>query len=498
MKSAAIISKNCPTVNQKSVSDDRELFTDLGNAKRLVRLHGKDLRYCHPWKKWLAWDGKRWAVDDTGEAERRAKLTVRSMYAEAANLVERLAKEHDEERRAKLDKRYKELLAWAKRSESAARLKDMLALARSERGVPVLPAQLDADPWLLNVANGTVGLRTGAFRGHRREDLLTKLAPVRYDPAAACPRWGRFVGEIMDGDADLAGYLRRLAGYCLTGDVSEQALFFLYGDGANGKSTFVNVLHALLGGYAGQAAPELLTARKGERHPTELADLFGRRLVSTVETDEGERFAEALLKQLTGGDPVKARRCKEDFWQFDPTHKLLLLANHKPTVRGNDHGMWRRIKLIPFTVTFGDDGPRCKDPALLDKLKAELPGVLNWALAGCREWQEHGLGEPGQVRQATAEYREEQDAVGRFLGECCQVGSDEYRVVCSALYATYAEWCDRGREQRLSNVAFSKRLQRDGYDNSSRNGRGQYQWRGIGLPTPAVEAPEDLWSEAAA
>jgi P4 family phage/plasmid primase-like protien len=434
--------------------------TDLGNARRLVRGHGADFHHCHPWRRDLVFDGRRWREDDTAQAERWTKDTVRRMYAEAAG-------EENGDRR-------EGLVQHALESEDAKRLRAMVSLARSEPGVPVLPADLDADPFLFNALNGTIDLRTGRLREHRREDLLTKLAPVEYDPDAPCPLWRKFLGRILDGNEDLVAYLQRVVGYGLTGDVSEQSLWFFHGTGANGKSTFLLTVLAMLGDYGMQAVSDLLLVKNHEAHPTERADLFGRRFVATIETEEGKRLAEALMKQMTGGDKVRARRMRQDFFEFSPTHKIVLAANHKPVIRGTDHAVWRRIKMVPFTVTIPDEE---KDKALPEKLKAELPGVLGWAVRGCLDWQRHGLGEPDEVRKATTEYQAEQDTVQGFLNECCFINSDA-RVKSSALLEAYHEWSG---DRLMTAPAFRERLKEKGYSAPTRGTGGAYYWNGLGL-----------------
>jgi putative DNA primase/helicase len=457
--------------------------TDLGNAKRVVARHGADLRHCHPWKSWLVWDGRRWAVDDTAEAVRRVKEAVAYLYARAAEQLRALnaaggGAEDDPERKERLKALMGELghaLKW----EDARRIAASLELARSEPGVPVLPADLDRDPMSLNVLNGTLDLRTGELRPHRREDLITKLAPVPYDRAARCPRWLGFLKRITGENVDLIDYLRRVVGYCLTGCVSEQCLWFFHGSGANGKSTFLGVVLALLGDYAIQAVSDLLMEKRGDAHPTERADLFGRRFVATIETEEGRRVAEALMKQLTGGDRIRARKMRQDFFEFAPTHKIVLAANHRPEVRGTDHAAWRRIKLVPFAVTIGEEE---KDKALPDKLRAELPGILNWAIAGCLAWQKDGLGEPDEVRQATAAYQAEQDMVGQFLKECCRE-HPEGRVRASALFDAYARWSG---DRDMTLKAFGAHMRARGY--ASKRGRGGgIWWHGVGLPEPGLD-----------
>ena len=320
--------------------------TDVGNAQRLVKRHGRDMRYCHHWKTWLVWDGRRWKVDDTGAVMRRAKETAQAIYLEASALSAQAAQELDKESRRPIAERANRLLSWARRSENVHRIDAMVKLAQSEPGIPVLLNQLDADQWLLNCETGTIDLRRGQLREHCREDLITKLAPVKFDPDAACPMFDRFLAHIMAEDDDFISFLQLVIGYSLTGDVSEQVLIILYGSGANGKSTFLNTLMGMLGDYAMKASPDLLM--KLESHPTEKTDLFGKRFVAAIETEEGRKLAEVFVKEVTGGDPIRARRMRENFWQFSPTHKLFLATNHKPNIKDNGHAMWRRLRLVPF------------------------------------------------------------------------------------------------------------------------------------------------------
>ena len=440
------------------------LCTDTGNAERLADRHGANLRYCYPWGSWLVYDGTRWRVDDRGAAVRLAKDTARSIFEEA--------------KEAATDEAAKRLGKWASSSLSEGKLKSMIALAQSEPGVPVLPEDLDAPTDLLNVLNGTIDLRTGELREHRREDLLTKIAPVEYDPGAAAPVWAATLERTLPSEA-VRRFFKKLCGYALTGDVSEQLLAVLYGTGANGKSTVLNALLAVLGGYGMQAAPDLLVAKKGS-HPTELADLFGMRFVASIEVEDGSRLAESLVKQLTGGDRVKARRMRQDFWEFEPTHKVLMAANHKPTVRGTDNAIWRRIRLIPFTETIP---PAEQDKQLPDKLRAEAAGILAWAVAGCLEWRREGLQAPEAVREATGAYRAEMDVLGAFLRECCELGP-EYNVAAKDLYGAYKFWCEDNGERPETQRRFGSRLtERGGFERYRGGADGGHRWRGVQLLT---------------
>jgi putative DNA primase/helicase len=447
--------------------------TDLGNARRLIQRHRADLRYVHPWKTWFVWDGSRWAEDQTGEAVRRVKDTQAALFRSATERWQELRDDDSAQAQAER-KQIAALLAHLLHWEDARAIGRSLELARSEPGIPLLPADLDREPFLLNVQNGTLDLRTGQLRPHRREDRLSKMAAVEFHQEAACPLWLGCVRRWMDGNEDLVRYLQRVVGYGLTGDVSEQCLWFFHGGGENGKSTFLGTIIAMLGDYAMQAVSDLLMVKHHEAHPTERADLFGKRLVATIETEEGKRMAEALMKQLTGGDPIRARKMRQDFFQFEPTHKIILAANHKPAVRDTGRAAWRRIKLVPFTVTITDAE---KDKSLPAKLRCELPGILAWALAGCLDWQEDGLGEPEEVRAATAAYRAEQDTVQAFLDGGCRM-HPEAKCQAGALLEAYQRWSG---EKLMTAPAFRERLRAKGFENKKGTG-GYWYWLGIGLP----------------
>jgi P4 family phage/plasmid primase-like protien len=419
----------------KPAEENKEHLTDLGNAKRVVRRHGENLRYCYPWKRALTWDGKRWAEDDTGESIRMVKETQADFFAWVIRELAVPDEDDDgdedaRERRKARKKRLQAMLAHALKWEEAHEIAACLELVKSEPGIPVRPADLDTNPWLFNVPNGTIDLRTGKLLPHQRGHLITKLAAAHYDPDAKCPLWERVLDRIMGGSGGLIRYLQRTAGYSLAGDVSEQVLFFLHGAGQNGKSLYLGVVKDVWGDYGCQAVSELLMAKNTEAHPTERADLFGRRFVATIETDEGKRMAEALMKQLTGGDAVKARKMRQDFFEMRPTWKIFLAANHKLMIRGGDFAVWRRIKMIPFAVTITEAE---KDPHLGEKLKPEWPGILAWAARGCLDWQREGLGEPDEVRKATEAYRAELDLVQGFIDECCFVNGNA-RAKASALH----------------------------------------------------------------
>jgi putative DNA primase/helicase len=449
--------------------------TDCANARRLVATCGDHFRWCDPWQKYLVWDGCRWLADRECAMSKMAKDTASQQWSFIAQLND-LG-----------DGEAKPIEAFAKYSSDAIGVRNALFMARSEPGTPVLPDALDRDPWLFNVENGTLDLRTGELRPHRREDLITKVAPVRFDPKAECPLWGNFLSKIMGDKQDLISFLQRLVGYSLTGCIRQHMIAMLYGKGANGKSTFISTVLALLGeDYALKASSDLLMVKDKSSHPTERASLHGKRFVACVESEDGRRFAESLVKELTGGDKISARRMREDFWEFEPTHKIWLATNHKPKVRGTDNGIWRRINLIPFTVEIAADE---QDHELPKKLLDELPGILNWALFGCRAWQADGLKQPEDVTTVTNNFRNEMDVIGTFIAECCVQGTEKTFVASSAaLYSAFGKWCEASGERAVSQRQFGASMTERGFDRFTCNGTF---YRGIRLNQLNLEGSKD-------
>lgn len=325
---------------------DAEHLTDLGNARRFARQHGEDLRYCYPLRTWFAWDGARWARDGGAVVMSRAKESVRSLYGDAAGHPDPTARVA--------------IAGWAKKSEHEARLRAMIFLAQSESGISLPVERLDTDGFAFNVRNGTLDLRTGRLRPHGRADLLTKLANVDYRPDASCPTFEQFLSRIFGGNARGIGFLQRAVGYSLTGDTSEQVFFLLWGSGANGKTTFLKTIFGLLGDYAISTRPETFMVKGPDAIPNDVARLRGARFVIAVEADQGQRLAESLVKQATGSDVMTARFMRAEYFDFVPAFKIFLATNHKPIIRGTDLAMWRRVRLIPFTVTIS---PRRAGPS---------------------------------------------------------------------------------------------------------------------------------------
>lgn len=453
-----------PTVERSNDELNPYRGTDEANAALFLSLHGADVRYCPPWDKWLIWSGSHWRIDDSIKVRQLAADLPRQIYRDASETTD------PSKRRSVAD--------LARKLESGSRQSALLEMAKCR--VVVHNSDLDQGRFLLNASNGTIDLKTGKVRNHSRSDLLTHDAAIQYDPNADCPTWKRFLADVFGGDTDLIEFVRRAVGYSLTGDVREQVLLICHGSGSNGKSVFLNILKKLLGRLALQAAPDLLMADRNRRHPTEQADLYGRRAVVCQETEENRRLNEVLVKQLTGGDSVRARRMHEDFWEFEPTWKIWLSTNHRPEIRGTDHAIWRRVRLIPFNTTFHDPGKGdpVKDSRMEEKLTAELPGILAWAVQGCLAWQRDGLTIPDAVRAATDEYREQQDTLAAWLGECCIVKRTA-DAKAADLYASYSEWCEANGERPEPQRRFGMRLTERGFQRQRR--MVGIWWLGIGL-----------------
>ncbi len=397
-------------------------YTEVGLAERFVEQHWESVLYCAEMRAWLLWNGRIWERDGADAIRTRAKQTARRLYAE----VERV--EEEGARRA--------LLVFAKRAESARTIAAMLELARSE--LPIGVADLDADPDLFNVKNGTIELATGRFREHRPEDYLTMAADVDFVEGARCPTWEAHLERVFAGDAEAIAGFRAMCGYSLLADNPAEVFFILYGTGANGKSKTLEVLATIWGDYARNvdASRTLLARRHHDGPRTELAALVGARLVTTSEGAEGARLDEEVVKQLTGRDRITVRRLYEAEFEYRPGYKIWYATNHKPPV-STDPSIWRRIWLVPFTVTIP---PEERDEAIAARMLAERPGILNWCLEGLREYVDAGrrLVPPAAFAMATEEYRLDEDALSRFLEEECEVtGKPEDREVRADLYAAY-------------------------------------------------------------
>jgi len=452
-----------PAAATKSETTDVAEFetTDVGNAARFVAQFGCDFRWSSARGAWLTWDGRRWAPDERLRVERCAKAIAKAIFDEARDAT---------------GKRQERLAKWAITSQRRERILATTYLARCE--LAARPSDFDSDSWAFNLANGTLDLRTGQLRPHRREDLLTKISPVEFDPAAKAPRFDAFMREIFADDESLIRYLQKFLGHCLTGDISEQTMPVWYGVGANGKSTLEDAVRYAMGDYADVAPPDLLLQRHNDEHPAELADLMGKRLVIASEAEKSRRLRVQLMKRLTGDRTLKARFMRENYFAFERTFKVVLITNNRPRVDEDSEAVWRRLRLIPFNVVIPLER---RDANLGDKLKQEAAGILNWLLAGCLAWQRERLGEPPAVAQATAVYRESCDPLADFLKDCCVLVPAAW-VDSDRLRAEYGRWANEQGEQPVSGRDFSDLLRRRGCTPQRRHsGRG---WLGIGLLSP--------------
>lgn len=462
-----------PTVTAAQDTDlsalaDGHRATDAGNSARLAQLADGKIRYVHAWGKWIVYRDGRWRIDNTDALITEiAKAVPRHMFAQSIDLA-------GDTRTA--------MFRWANRSESASAVASMIRLARGIPGVLVDHRDLDAHPWLLNVRNGTLDLRTGELGPHDPDHLITCQAPVDYDPDAAAPLWERCVAMWQPAPA-VRDFLQAVIGSAATGDPVER-VFVNLGGGANGKSRFYGAVEAVLGhDYAVVPHKSLLVVQRHDQHDTVKARLFGARMAVASETEAGDRLDEAKLKEITGGDFLEARRMREDPWQFKPSHTLFLHTNNRPKVRGGDEGIWRRLCLIPWAVTIP---PGERDSRLADKLADEAPGILNWIIAGTRRYLTEPLGDPDIVREATAEYRADEDHLGRFIADCC-VLDPHMRVPAKALREAYERWCDTMGEQPQSAKALGPLLRAKGLDSAKMGHSNTLHWIGLGLLPEADE-----------
>jgi putative DNA primase/helicase len=441
-------------------------YTDSGNGERLVSRHGGDIRYCHPQKTWYLWDRRRWAADRGGRMMHLAKCIARDLYAEALQIA--------------ADDARKSCITWALASESAEKRRAALVCAQSEPGVPVLPEQFDADPWLLNCRNGTIDLASGELRPHRREDLITRLCPVEYRPDARSALWERFLNETTGGNRELQEFLQRAVGYSLTGNTSEEKLFFVHGPAAAGKSTFLEAVKSTLGDYAKSADFETFIQRsQAGAVRNDIAELAGRRFVVSIEVDEGKKLAEGLVKLVTGGDTVRARFLYQEAFDFLPQFKLWLAANHAPKVKHDDSAMWRRILRIPFEQVVPEER---RDPSIKSRLKdihESGPAILAWAVEGCLRWREEGLGVPGVVKEATEQYRLDMDPLREFIADCCVLAPQAW-CATAKLREAYERYCREAGEKHPAGAnQFRDSLRGRGCEHTRRH--GVHGWLGIGL-----------------
>ncbi|WKB50800.1 phage/plasmid primase, P4 family [Eleftheria terrae] len=429
--------------------------TEDGLATAFTRHYAADWRYCAAWGKWMVWTGTRWNEDEV----KYVLHLARGIGQSAATVAD------SPRQRARL----------ASSSTFAAIEK----IARSEPRHASRASEWDRDLWALNTPGGVVQLRDASLRAHARGDQMTKITTAA--PHGECPNWLAFLDSSTGGDVELQRYLARMVGYCLTGSTQEHALFFLYGTGGNGKSVFINTIASILGDYATHAPMDTFMESRSDRHPTDMAGLRGARLVCSVETEQGRRWAESKVKALTGGDPISARFMRQDFFQFTPQFKLIVAGNHRPSMRNIDEAMKRRLHLVPFTVTIPAER---RDKWLPEKLLAERGGILAWAIKGCLEWLQQGLNPPQSVVAATHEYFEAEDALGRHIAERCVLAPNA-KALTIELYADFKQWAEANGEfvmsqRRFSDALIARRIER------WRNSAGVRGFVGIGLKVPSA------------
>ena len=425
-------------------------LTDLGNAQRLVDQFGEDLRYCPQFGAWLMWAGQRWQLDETEGApiHRMVGEVIKGMHQEANEM------EFGSNAR-------KDLFKHAMQSESRRSIEAMIALAKKEPGIPVLPDQLDADDWVAGASNGTIDLRTGELREPRREDLITKQLGVPYIKDAKCQDFKDWLFKALGEDQGLYSYVLRVMGYSLTGSIREEMFIFAHGPGGGGKGTLFKVLQKVLGEYAGILRSEALMAKQHEQIPADIAKLKGVRAAFIDETEENKRFNEALLKQMTGGGPVQARFMRENFFEFLPKFKLFIAGNHKPRIISFDRAIERRLKLVPFDRPIPDDQI---DTTLKDRLAStQGEGVLALMVQSCLLWQKDGLKQPNAVTEAVREYREESDAVLRFIEERCNVDSFGEETPARELFKAYKLWSKTTEDYCGTETWFGRLISLKGY-----------------------------------
>jgi len=437
-------------------------LSDLGNARRLVRVFGGRIRFNVSAQRWLIWDGTRWVGDEDGEIHRFAKTVPGMIKDHAAHVTDTdLAKA---------------MRKWASKSESAGALSAMVRVAETEVGVPVVASDLDQDLHLFGCSNGLVDLRNGKLYPHNRDLLITNQSPVAYNPQAKCPLWGKFLSEILNGDKEYARFLQVALGYSLTGETSEQVMFLMHGTGQNGKSTFLEVVRHVMADYARQADFNSFMETRNDGPRNDLARLVGARFVVASEGKARGRLDEQVVKQLTGQDTVPARFLYKEFFEFRPTGKIWLSSNHRPEIMGTDLAIWRRIKLLPFTVTIP---PEKKDDDLQAKLLAEGQGILAWMVRGAVAWYASRLPKFDLVDAATLAYRESQDIIGSFISDCCRLGGDQ-KCKAAEIYDAYKEWATNRRENPWSNRRFKEALSDRGVTQLPRKADGIW-WSGIAI-----------------
>lgn len=425
--------------------------TDAGNVEALAALYGNKFRYVHEMNKWFFWSGIHWTEDKTGEIN-RAVIDVAKQRRKAS-------------RKAYLSENEK----FAKRSENLSRINAALKIAQTDKNFSTSIEQYDQNPFLVTVQNGTLDLKTGEFRNSNQHDYITKQLGTFYDANAKASRWLQFLKDITGNNKELIEYLQTAVGYSLTGDVSEQKIFFLYGDGANGKSVFLDVISQLMGDYSATASSESFVVSKRNEANYDLAALTGKRFVTSVEFEKGRNLAESKVKLITGGDPISCRHLYGQFFIYTPQFKTWVALNHMPNIRNNDNGIWRRIVILSFNQSFlGKENKNIKE-----ELLKELPGILIWALDGLKKWQEKGLKEPKLISDAIEEFRHQSDTVGLWIEERT-VNNPNNKVKAIDAYSDYHLWAVVGGYRPLNNTNFGISLIEHGLKKEEKNDANYY------------------------
>lgn len=447
---------------EEEESVEAAYLSDIWVADHFMEKHGTHVKWVPAWGRFLMWDGQCWRRDELAGIPAQVVQTCREV-------ADRLLREGDSEKTAAIAMR-KAVAVSSARTVSAVQ-----SLLKTHPDVVVAAELLDADPWVLGTPGGTVDLKTGEILTAEPMRFVSKLTAVTPNYTMKTPVWKAFLAEATNRDKDLESYLQRLAGYALTGLVSEHTLAFLWGPGGNGKSVFVNAIANILGEYAKTAPMETFTASFNDRHPTELAGLQGARLVTASETQEGRAWDEAKVKAITGGDMISARYMHQDFFRYEPTFKLVFLGNHKPEIRNLDDAMRRRFHLVPFTVK-----PKVVNKDLADVLKNEYPGILAWMVEGCLAWQRDGLSPPLAVIEATKEYFDDEDPVGRWLSERCHTSEAAF-CLSTDLYSDWEEWCGENGEKAGTSKRFVQTLIGRGFERCRQPGTGARGMKGVSL-----------------
>lgn len=444
------------------VEEPKKLYdmTDTGNAHRLFDRFGNIIRYSYNRKKWYFWDGKVWRLDDSGEVKKLADAIVEDIKKEAFQ-------EQDE-------KTQMDMLKWANKTASSKGKENMIKECQHLDGIPASPDSFDAYTDYLNCQNGIVNLRNGELIPHDSNFMMSKICMCDYDASGKKPkRWLEFLGEITNGNKELQKYIQKCIGYSLSGSTREQCAYFLYGMGNNGKSTFLDTIADMLGGYSANTQPETVMMKKfGESGAnSDIARLKSARFVTSEEPTEGVRLNEGLLKQLTGGSKITCRFLYADEFEYTPEFKIWIATNHKPIVRGTDFGIWRRIKLIPFEVSI----PKEKvDKNLKYKLRKEFPQILAWAVQGCIAWQKEGIEEPQVVKDAVKEYKVEMDLLASFVEQCLEIDySYDGKLRTTELFRAYSRWAKDNNEFEMSSKKFFREIGKK-LPEKGRDGRSPY------------------------